>query len=171
MKRRNFIQLSSILSFVGLAPAITSATVVDTKAIDEAFETTGAKDRMYWVQLLDKIASPILSNMSKGELRKNMPMDYSPTWDNRNKEVAYMEAIGRLIVGIAPFVSLPDDDTEEGRIRKKMRNQIHASLTHAVDPESPDYLYWGSPKVAQPLVDAAFSPGIVTRACCAMGAA
>ena len=156
MKRRNFIQLSSILSFVGLAPAITSATVVDTKAIDEAFETTGAKDRTYWVQLLDKIASPILSNMSKGELRKNMPMDYSPTWDNRNKEVAYMEAIGRLIVGIAPFVALPDDDSEEGRIRKKMRDQIHASLTHAVDPESPDYLYWGSPKVAQPLVDAAF---------------
>jgi len=156
MKRRNFIQLSSILSFVGLAPAITSASVIDTKAIDEAFEATGAKDRTYWVQLLDKIASPILSNMSKGELRKNMPMDYSPAWDNRNKEVAYMEAIGRLIVGIAPFVALPDDDTEEGRIRKKMRDQIHASLAHAVDPASPDYLYWGSPKVAQPLVDAAF---------------
>ena len=156
MKRRNFIQLSSILSFVGLAPAITSASVIDTKAIDEAFEATGARDRTYWVQLLDKIASPILSNMSKGELRKNMPMDYSPAWDNRNKEVAYMEAIGRLIVGIAPFVALPDDDSEEGRIRKKMRDQIHASLTHAVDPESPDYLYWGSPKVAQPLVDAAF---------------
>jgi hypothetical protein len=67
-----------------------------------------------------------------------------------------MEAIGRLIVGIAPFVALPDDDTKEGRIRKKMRDQIHASLAHAVDPISPDYLYWGSPKVAQPLVDAAF---------------
>ena len=156
MKRRNFIQLSSILSFVGLAPVITNASVVDDNVLDGALDANGLKDRMYWVQLLDKMASPILSNMSKGELRKNMPMDYSPTWDNRNKEVAYMEAIGRLIVGIAPFVSLPDDDTEEGRIRKKMRNQINASLTHAVDPASPDYLYWGSPKVAQPLVDAAF---------------
>ena len=156
MKRRNFIQLSSILSFVGLAPAIASASVVDTKTLGVALDANGLKDRTYWVQLLDKIASPILSNMSKGELRKNMPMDYSPTWDNRNKEVAYMEAIGRLIVGIAPFVALPDDDTNEGQIRKKMRGQIHASLTHAVDPASPDYLYWGSPKVAQPLVDAAF---------------
>jgi hypothetical protein len=156
MKRRNFIQLSSILSFVGLAPVITNASVVDDNVLDGALDANGLKDRMYWVQLLDKIASPILSNMSKGELRKNMPMDYSPAWDNRNKEVAYMEAIGRLIVGIAPFVALPDDDTEEGRIRKKMRDQIHASLAHAVDPESSDYLYWGSPKVAQPLVDAAF---------------
>ena len=156
MKRRNFMQLSSILSFVGLAPVITNASVVDDNVLDGELDANGLKDRMYWVQLLDKMASPILSNMSKGELRKNMPMDYSPTWDNRNKEVAYMEAIGRLIVGIAPFVALPDDDTKEGRIRKKMRDQIHASLAHAVDPASPDYLYWGSPKVAQPLVDAAF---------------
>jgi len=156
MRRRNFIQLSSILSFVGLAPAITRASLVDAQALGVALDANGLKDRTYWVQLLDKIASPILSNMSKGELRKNMPMDYSPTWDNRNKEVAYMEAIGRLIVGIAPFVALPDDDTNEGQIRKKMRGQIHASLAHAVDPASPDYLYWGSPKVAQPLVDAAF---------------
>ena len=156
MKRRNFIQLSSILSFVGLAPVITNASVVDDNVLDGALDASGIKDRMYWVKLLDKIATPILTSMSKGELKKTMPMEYSPTWDNRNKDVAYMEAIGRLIVGIAPFVALPDDDTEEGRIRKKMRDQIHASLTHAVDPSSPDYLYWGSPKVAQPLVDAAF---------------
>jgi hypothetical protein len=154
MKRRNFIQLSSILSFVGLAPAISRAG--DHLVTDSSRDTNGLKDRIYWVRLLDKIAAPILSNMSKGELRKNMPMDYSPAWDSRNKEVAYMEAIGRLIVGLAPFVSLPDEDSEEGRIRLKMRSQIQASLTHAVDPASPDYLYWGSPKVSQPLVDAAF---------------
>jgi hypothetical protein len=154
MKRRNFIQLSSILSFVGLAPAISRAG--DYPVADNILGTNGLKDRIYWVRLLDKIASPILSNMSKGELRKNMPMDYSPAWDSRNKEVAYMEAIGRLIVGLAPFVSLPDEDSEEGRIRLKMRGQIQASLTHAVDPASPDYLYWGSTKVSQPLVDAAF---------------
>jgi len=154
MKRRNFIQLSSILSFVGLAPAISRAG--DYPVTDHILGTNGLKDRIYWVRLLDKIASPILSNMSKGELRKNMPMDYSPAWDSRNKEVAYMEAIGRLIVGLAPFVSLPDEDSEEGRIRLKMRGQIQASLTHAVDPASPDYLYWGSTKVSQPLVDAAF---------------
>jgi len=154
MKRRNFIQLSSILSFVGLAPAISRAS--DYPVTDNILGTNGLKDRIYWVRLLDKIASPILSNMSKGELRKNMPMDYSPAWDSRNKEVAYMEAIGRLIVGLAPFVSLPDDDSEEGRIRLKMRGQIQASLTNAVDPASSDYLYWGSPKVSQPLVDAAF---------------
>ena len=76
MKRRNFIQLSSILSFVGLAPVLTTkATTAEDSA--SVFETTGAKDRIYWVKLLDKIASPILSSMSKGELKKTMLMPSS----------------------------------------------------------------------------------------------
>ena len=29
-------------------------------------------DREYWVQMAYKIAAPVLSNMSKGELKKNM---------------------------------------------------------------------------------------------------
>ena len=60
---------------MGLAPVITNASVVDDNVLDGELDANGLKDRMYWVQLLDKMASPILSNMSKGELRKNMPMD------------------------------------------------------------------------------------------------
>ena len=39
MKRRNFIQLSSILSFVGLAPVISSARVVDDNVLGGALDT------------------------------------------------------------------------------------------------------------------------------------
>jgi hypothetical protein len=121
-----------------------------------AAEDKYPNDRTYWVQLLSKIAAPILNNMSKGELRKNMPMQYSPGWDNRNKEVAYMEAIGRLLAGIAPFLNLPAEESNEGKIRKQLIEQSRQCLVHAVDPSSPDYLYWGSPDNRQPLVDAAF---------------
>jgi hypothetical protein len=113
-------------------------------------------DRKYWVALLAKIAAPVLSNMSKGELKKNMLIEVSPTWDNLNKDVAYMEAFGRLIAGLAPFLALPPDDTEEGKIRQQLLLQTQKSLAHAVNPNSPDYLYWGSPTSRQPLVDAAF---------------
>lgn len=112
-------------------------------------------DRDYWVALLDKIASPLLTNMSKGELHQNMPMRFSKTWDGRNAKVGYMEAFGRLIAGIAPWLELDDDDTKESIIRKRLRTQTQQSLTHAVDPKSPDYLFWGDGKTAQPLVDAA----------------
>lgn len=152
MQRRNFIRWSSLLSLAGLIPA--KETIAGGKP---SFEDTYAKgnDRKYWVSLLDKIATPILSNMSKGELRKNMQMEYSPTWDGRNSRVAYLEAFGRLISGIAPFLELPDDNTPEGLIRKRLKQQAQQSIAHAVDPNSPDYLYWG-PDTPQPLVDAAY---------------
>ena len=47
-------------------------------------------DREYWCELADKIARPVLENMSKGELQKNMQMEFSPSFDNRNRKVAYM---------------------------------------------------------------------------------
>jgi len=153
MKRRNFLRLSSLLGF---ASALPTAHIM-AGANSTPSETIKQKDdRAYWVELIVKIAAPVLDNMSKGELRKNMKMEYSPAWDMRSKDVAYMEAIGRLIVGLAPFVALPDDNSPESSIRQKMRLQIQQSLTHSVNPESPDYLNWGSPKLAQPLVDAAF---------------
>lgn len=151
MKRRNFLKKASAIGLVaGLSPKV---------GLSESGESGSLKpvdDRAYWVRLLDKIADPVLSNMSKGELRKNMRVEYSPTWDKRNAQVAYMEAFGRLIAGIAPFVSLPDDNSAESKIRSRMRLQIQQSLVHAVNPKSPDYLYWGDQKTRQPLVDAAY---------------
>lgn len=152
MKRKNFIKFSSVLGLLGLIPATKiSAAVTESDDTDKNFD-----DRKYWVQLLAKISAPVLSNMSKGELKKNMHMEYSPTWDGRNKDVAYMEAFGRLIAGLAPFLNLPVDNSEEGKIRQLLLLQTQQSLAHAVDPASPDYLYWGSPASRQPLVDAAF---------------
>lgn len=117
---------------------------------------TGLDDRKYWVSLLDKISTPVLANMSKGQLVKNMRVQVSPTYDKRDPRVAYMEAFGRLIAGIAPFLALADDSTDEGKIRKRLREQTLQSLQHAFDPQSPDYLYWGTPTQRQPLVDAAY---------------
>jgi hypothetical protein len=138
----------------GLMPAKKIMAAADT--MPEQEKLASKNDRQYWVTLLDKIASPVLENMSKGMLQKNMPVEFSPAWDGRNNKVAYMEAFGRLIAGIAPFLALPDDGSKESEIRQRLRLQTQQSLAHAVDPESPDYLYWGTPQSRQPLVDAAF---------------
>ena len=76
--------------------------------------TAPVNDRQQWVELCYRIAAPVLENMSKGELQKNMQLELSPTWDGRDKRVAYMETFGRLMAGISPWLALPDDDTEEG---------------------------------------------------------
>ena len=111
-------------------------------------------DREYWCQQAYKMAQPVLENMAKGELQKNMKTEFSPSFDNRNRKVVYMETFGRLMAGIAPWLALPDDDTAEGQQRKQLREWALASYKHSVDPESPDYLCWGVS--GQNLVDAAY---------------
>ncbi len=112
-------------------------------------------DREKWVELAYNIAAPVLENMSKGELQKNMDLELSPDWDGRDPKVSYMECFGRLMAGISPWLALPDDDTEEGRKRKQLREWAISAYRHAVDPASPDRLLWEG-NHPQPLVDAAY---------------
>lgn len=120
----------------------------------ESRDTAAANDRAYWVDLLVKMAEPVLSNMSKGELQANMLVETSPNWDGRNIKVTYMETFGRLMAGIAPWLALPDDGTPEGAKRAGLREMALKSYANAVDPASPDYLKWQGE--GQALVDAAY---------------
>lgn len=150
MQRKNFLKLSALFGwFLAESPI----GLAHTPAAEEG---KYKNDREYWLALMDRMATPILGPMSEGKLREKFKPAYSPSWDGRNNEVAYMEAFGRLIAGLAPFLNREDDETAESEIRKRLRSQVHKSLAHAVDPQSPDYLYWGSPQSRQPLVDAAY---------------
>lgn len=111
-------------------------------------------DRQYWCSLAYSIAQPVLENMAKGELQKNMQTEFSPSFDNRNRKVLYMECFGRLMAGIAPWLALPDDDTAEGLQRKQLREWALQAYRNAVDTNNPDYLCWGIG--GQNLVDAAY---------------
>ncbi|WP_207421142.1 DUF2264 domain-containing protein [Desertivirga brevis] len=111
-------------------------------------------DRQIWTDITYRMAEPVLRNMSEGKLQEKMALELSPTWDGRNKRVSYMEAFGRLMAGIAPWIALPEDDTREGKQRKQLKDWALKSYANAVDPGSKDRLQWeGS---AQTLVDAAF---------------
>ena len=65
--------------------------------------TKQLSDREYWCEQAYKMAQPVLENMAKGELQKNMQTEFSPSFDNRNRKVVYMETFGRLMAGIAGF--------------------------------------------------------------------
>ena len=117
-------------------------------------QTVQQSDRDYWCALAYKMAQPVLENMAKGELQKNMQTEFSPSFDNRNRKVVYMETFGRLMAGIAPWLTLPDDDTAEGLQHRQLREWALASYKNSVDPDSPDYLCWGV--AGQNLVDAAY---------------
>lgn len=116
-----------------------------------AQQTTGAEDRAFWVETMVKIADPVLTNLSKGTLKQNMPYE---SLTKTRSQFAHLEAVGRLVCGIAPWLELGPDNTPEGKLRKKYIDLTVKGLKNAVNPSSPDYLVFGKP--SQPLVDAAF---------------
>jgi hypothetical protein len=125
-----------------------------TTAAQSATPRHGEDDRAFWIETMRRVAEPVLSNMSRGELKKNMPVEFSPTWDGRNREVAYMETFGRLMAGIAPWFNLTDDHSAEGVLRARLRAMALTAYANAVDPASPDCLDWEAHH--QALVDAAY---------------
>ena len=130
--------------------ALLALMPVEAKKVKKAVQT----DREYWCEQAYKMAQPVLENMAKGELQKNMKTEFSPSFDNRNRKVVYMETFGRLMAGIAPWLALPADDTPEGQQRRQLREWALQAYKNSVDPESPDYLVWGA--AGQNLVDAAY---------------
>lgn len=162
MQRRNFIRTIVATGATGVAACspFISTGAVEGKRERKASNTVG--DREYWTALLYRMSAPVLSNMARGELCRNMQVEVSPNWDGRDKRVTYMECFGRLMSGLAPWLSLPDDETSEGKQRRQLREWALASYAHAVDPDSPDYLLWRNE--GQPLVDSAYFSNALIRA-------
>ena len=109
-------------------------------------------DRMWWCETAYKIAYPVLDALSKGELKQRLPIEaVSP---EQRRQYAHLEAFGRLICGIAPWLELGADETREGQMRGELLTLAKKAIRNAVDPRSPDYMNFTIP--SQPLVDAAF---------------
>lgn len=116
---------------------------------------SGLEDRACWISVLTKIADPVLENMSKGELKKNMPVEtISGATNPSNARTTHLEALGRLLIGMAPWLELGSDGTAEGKLRDKYIRLMILSIDHGFNPQSPDYLNFVVTR--QPLVDAAF---------------
>ena len=111
----------------------------------------GAADREFWVAEAVKIVDPVLRNLSENTLKKNMPY---VSKDKSRRAYSYLEAVGRVICGIAPWLELGPDETPEGQLRAKYIDMTVKGLSNAVNPSAPDFLDFDLP--SQALVDAAF---------------
>ncbi len=130
--------------------------------IIEHAEYAPGPSRDYYVQTLVRIADPVLTALSTNELKKLMPVEKSPgAWDDRT-HVTYLEAFGRLLSGMAPWLELGPDGSKEGLLREKYILLARQSIDNATNPESPDFMNFTED--AQPLVDAAFLAQALIRA-------
>jgi hypothetical protein len=81
-----------------------------------------------------------------------MPVEQAGGADRRN--VTHLEALGRLLAGLAPWIEIPPDGSAEGKVRSEYADLARRAIGRAVDSGSPDFLNFTRER--QPLVDAAF---------------
>ncbi len=112
--------------------------------------------RKFWCESLYKIAYPILSLASKGELRNTLIFD---TPHHRKIKVGYLEAIARTFYGISGWLNLKEDEIEneqERTMHKEMLDLAQKTIANIVDPKHPEYCKFHGVTLTQPIVDCAF---------------
>ena len=71
-------------------------------------------DRVYSVEVLTRIARPVLTALAQGRLKQDLP---AHVWERDRTDYAGLEALGRTLAGIAPWLELGPDETSEGKLR------------------------------------------------------
>ncbi len=122
----------------------------------------GKYEREYLISTLTKIADPVLDALSKNELKKLMPVEAKEGLEAERSQYTYLEAFGRLLSGMAPWLELGPGKTKEGMLREKYIKLSLKCIHNATDPGSPDFMNFD--KGDQPLVDAAFLAQAFLRA-------
>src|SRR5882724_769026 len=107
-------------------------------------------DRAYWVRTMGRIAEPVLTNLAAGTLKRNMPVESVTGNVADRRKYSHLEAIGRLLAGIAPWLEVALDTGPEREMQQRFADLARRGLRQAVDPRSPDYLNFHDG--AQPLV-------------------
>jgi hypothetical protein len=111
-----------------------------------------ASDRDVWIAVMRRLADPVLNHAANRTLKATMPVEQASGADRRS--VTHLEAVGRLLAGLAPWIELGADETNEGRLRAHYADLSRRAIAAIVDPASPDVLNFTRDR--QPLVDAAF---------------
>jgi hypothetical protein len=153
--RREFLKSAAALGIVGMAGLpVSNATAQTLAGADKT------SDRAYWLQTLEKIAAPVLENLSQRQLKKNMPVEAHNSADRAR--YTHLEAFGRLLSGIAPWLGVTGLSDEEAALQKKYAALAREGLDAATDPASPDFMNFN--KGEQPVVDTAFLAQGILRA-------
>jgi len=110
--------------------------------------------RETWTHWLLRIANPVFNALAEGQLHARMPVEQHT--QGRRSTFVLLEAVGRALAGIAPWLENDDCLAEESRLRDELAEKVLAGLRNGVNPDSPDFMNFSSEDGHQPLVDAAF---------------
>lgn len=142
----------------------TSSGVLATPLVSSLYATEPANssDRETWIHLLTRVADSVLSALSKQELKATMPVEAPHGNEADRRQYTYLEALGRLLCGLSPWLESGDNEGPERDMRAHYADLSRQAIASAVNPSSRDFMNFN--KGAQPVVDAAFLALAVLRA-------
>jgi hypothetical protein len=128
---------------------------------------TGLQDRDYWADMLFRVVRPVFSALANRQLKMRMPVEVAHP--RPRDHVSHLEAFGRALAGVAPWLEAEGLDRKEAELRDEVLGWAQAGLRAACDPESPDYMNFAGESAhpednRQSLVDAAFLAHGILRA-------
>ena len=139
--------------FLKGALALGAASTVSIEAPAQTASAAGG-DRAYWIEVMRRVSNPVLEAVGKAQLRATMPVEAGAGLEQERRKSTHLEAFGRLLCGIAPWLESNVDDPTEAALQAHYREWARAGLRYGTDPKSPDYMNFGM--TSQSLVDAAF---------------
>jgi hypothetical protein len=146
--RRQFLQS---VGAVGMFDVLSGIPHLNAKEQPELSEA----GREQWVAMLTKISDPLLNALAKDKLREKMPVEArTEGLVGVRRKFSHLEGFGRLLCGLAPWVVLAADESQEGRLRGRYFDLVQQSLANAVNPRAKDFMNFSDG--SQPLVDASF---------------
>jgi hypothetical protein len=158
--RREFVKLAAATGVLTAASG-RGATAAATTSRSNLDSSSGSNDRAYWCQVAGRLAAPMLSALAQRRLKVLMPFESPPTSKDRRRYM-YLEGLGRLLAGVAPWFELGNDGSPEGEERSRFAALARAGIDAGTGPASPDFFNFS--KGRQPLVDAAFLAQAMLRA-------
>lgn len=145
--------------------SVAQASSGDAVSTATSSATSAKSDREGWLDLLEQVSEPVLHALNERRLRATMPVEAAPGEAASRAVGSPLEAIGRLLSGLAPWLELEPSSQESGwetALRNRYRGWAVAAITSAVDPSSPDYMKFGASP--QTVVDASFLALALLRA-------
>ena len=117
--------------------------------------------RRYWLDTMLQIAAPVLRALADDRLREALPIESKSPREDR-AQYTYLEAFGRTLVGLAPWLELEGLKGGEAALQQEYRELARRCLHNAVTPGTKDCMNFSCGH--QPIVDAAFLAHAILRA-------
>lgn len=156
--RRHFLLNSFAAGAAVTLPAASRTAVAQP-------QSSAQNDRAYWLGHVERVSEPVLEALRQRTLRRTMLVEAAPGERDARAVGTHLEALGRLLAGLAPWLELdasPGETAQETALRNRFRDCSLAGIASGLDPSSPDYMHFGAS--SQTLVDSSFLALALLRA-------